>query len=188
MRGTSPTGHRRLPTRPAASPAAPAAHAAGAIPVGVSAAADSPVGASAARSRSASSAAPAATFSCDCGVVMTGTRNCSDSRWVTSGMPAPPPTVATAAMFEAATLLRSNVSPRVARRPASGAAMRLSSSVRVRRTSDRKPGRSTGTTVAVSAERRSLACLLSSRRRVSDPTAAVPAGSALLASAIPVIT
>ena len=62
--------------------------------------------------------------------------------------------------------------------------MRLSSSVRVSRTSDWKPGRSTGTTVAVSAESRSLASLLSSRRRASDPTAAVPAGSALLASAI----
>ena len=81
-------------------------------------------------------------------------------------------------------LLRCNASATASSRPASGAAMRFSSSVRVSRTSDWKPGRSTGTPVAVSAERRSLASLLSSRRRASDPTAAVPAGSALLASAI----
>ena len=55
-----------------------------------------PVGASADSPRSASSAAPAATLSWDCGVVTTGARSRSDSRWVTSGMPAPPPTVATA--------------------------------------------------------------------------------------------
>ena len=85
-------------------------------------------------------------------------------------------------------LLRCNVSSIAASRPASGPAMRFSSSVRVSRTSDWKPGRSTGTTVAVSADRRSLACLLSSRSRVSEPTAAVPAGSALLASAMPART
>ena len=56
-------------------------------------------------------------------------------------------------------LLRCNVSSIAASRPASGSAMRLSSSVRVTRTSERNPGSSAGTTVAVSADSRSLACL-----------------------------
>ena len=41
-------------------------------------------------------AAPAAMASAGSGVVTTGARSCSESRWVTSGMAAPPPTVATA--------------------------------------------------------------------------------------------
>ncbi|MDF2827756.1 MAG: hypothetical protein K0R01_1039 [Mycobacterium sp.] len=66
--------------------------------------------------------------------------------------------------------------------------MRRSSSGRVTRTSEAKPGKATGMTAAVSADNLSLACLQSSRSLVSDPTAAVPAGSGLLASATPEIT
>ncbi len=156
-----------------------------AISVGASAALAMPVGASADSPRSASSAAPAATLSWDCGVVTTGARSRSDSRWVTSGMLAPPPTVATAARPATGIWLRCNISSTVLSTPASGSSMRLSNSVRVNLMSELKPGSSAGTTVAVSADRRSLALRHSSRSRASDPTAAVPAGSALLASAMP---
>jgi hypothetical protein len=44
----------------------------------------------------ASTAAPAAVFNAGAGVVMTGNRSSSESRCVTNGMAAPPPTVATA--------------------------------------------------------------------------------------------
>ena len=67
----------------------------------------------AASALSASTAAPAATFSCDCGVVTTGARSRVDSCCVTSGMFAPPPTVATAEMSDSAMLLRCNVSSTV---------------------------------------------------------------------------
>src|SRR6185295_3114136 len=105
----------------AANPAAPAAQPA-AMPVGASAAAASPVGAipvgaSASSARSATNAAPAATLNCDCGVVTTGVRSRSDSCWVTSGMLAPPPTVATADKLATGMLLRCNVSSMVVSRP-----------------------------------------------------------------------
>ncbi len=47
--------------------------------------------------RTARRAAPRAAVSSGCGVVITGTRSCSDSAVVTAGMLAPPPTEATAA-------------------------------------------------------------------------------------------
>jgi hypothetical protein len=85
-------------------------------------------------------------------------------------------------------LLRCNVSSMVVSRPASGSDMRFSSSLRVTLTSELKPGSSAGTTAAVSADSRSLACRASSRSRASDPSPNVPVGSALLASAIPANT
>ena len=85
-------------------------------------------------------------------------------------------------------LLRCNVSSMVVSRPASGSEMRFSSSLRVTLTSELKPGSSAGTTVAVSADSRSLACRASSRSRASDPSPSVPVGSASLASAIPATT
>ena len=102
-----------------ASPAAPAAQpaAVGAMPVGVSAAGAIPVAASAV---SAMSAAPAATLNCDCGVVTTGARSRVDSCWVTSGMFAPPPTVATAEMLVAGMLLRCNASSTASSTPFRG--------------------------------------------------------------------
>ena len=66
------------------------------------------------------SAAPAATLSCDWGVVTTGARSRADSCWVTSGMLAPPPTVATAEMFATGMLLRCSVSSMASSSPASG--------------------------------------------------------------------
>ena len=66
--------------------------------------------------------------------------------------------------------------------------MSRSSSALVTRTSELKPGSSAGITAAVSADSRSLACLHSSRSRVSDPTAAVLAGSESRASAMPAMT
>ena len=47
--------------------------------------------------------APSAAVSCGCGVVTTGAQRCSESRWVISGMRAPPPTVATAETLAAGT-------------------------------------------------------------------------------------
>src|SRR6476659_548256 len=47
--------------------------------------------------------APSAAVSCGCGVVTTGARRCSESRWVIKGMRAPPPTVATAETLVAGT-------------------------------------------------------------------------------------
>ena len=52
--------------------------------------------------------------------------------------------------------------------------MRFSSSLRVTLMSELKPGSSAGTTVAVSADSRSLACRASSRSRASDPSPSVP--------------
>ncbi len=112
------------------------------MPVGASAAGAMPVAASA---LSATSAAPAATLSWDCGVVTTGARSRVDSCWVTSGMFAPPPTVATAETFASGMLLRCNVSSTVLSTPASGSAMSCSNSVRVTRTSEVNPGSSAGT-------------------------------------------
>ena len=131
----------------------------------------------------ASTAAPVAAANPGWGSVTMGTRSCSDSRWVINGIAAPPPTVATADRLATGILLRSNISPSASRKPASGWSSRLSSSARVTRTSDTDPGSSTGMVVAVSADSRSLAARHSPRSRVSEPTAAVPAGSASSASA-----
>ena len=157
--------------------------AAAAIPVGAM-----PVGASPSRLWLATSAAPAAMFSSAWGVVTTGARSCSDSRCVTSGIAAPPPTVAIAEICCAATPLLSNVSPMRLSKPSRGSEMSCSNSGRVTRTSERNPGRSTGIAVAVSADSRSLAARHSSRNLASGPTAAVPEVSAALLSETPANT
>ncbi|SHX25364.1 Uncharacterised protein [Mycobacteroides abscessus subsp. abscessus] len=56
------------------------------------------------------------------------------------------------------------------------------------RSADAKPGRLAFTDVAVSDERRSLACRHWSRSWDSEPTAAVPAGSASDESLMPAMT
>ena len=109
-----PLRRRLLPGRRRPPPSRPRS---GAMPVGVSAAGAIPVAASAV---SAMSAAPAATLNCDCGVVTTGARSRVDSCWVTSGMFAPPPTVATAETLVAGMLLRCNVSSTALSTPARG--------------------------------------------------------------------
>ncbi len=135
-RGRSPTKHRRRPPdSPPARPRRPPTRR-GPIAVGSSAAGARPVGAWASMLSLATSAAPAATFSAASGVVTTGARSRSDSRWVTSGMAAPPPTVATAATSAAANPLRCNVSSIAPISPPSGAAISFSSSGRVTRTSE----------------------------------------------------
>jgi hypothetical protein len=85
---------------------APAAHPivgakpVGASPIGAMLVGAMPVGAmpvwSSSNPLAATTAAPAAIPKTGSGVVTTGARSCSDSRWVTSGIAAPPPTVATA--------------------------------------------------------------------------------------------
>ena len=125
----------------------------------------------------ASSAAPAAAFSAGCGVVTTGTRNCSDSRWVTNGIAAPPPTVATAESEAAGIRLRCNISPSASIRPVSGSLIRFSSSARVTRMSEWYPGSSEINSVEVWADNCSFACRDWSRSRASAPTAMVPVES-----------
>ena len=173
----------------AACPAAPTAQAAGARPVGASAAVGaSPVGASEAVPRAARIAAPTAAVAPGRGVVTTGARKSSDSRWLITGIAAPPPTVATAARRDAGIRLRSRASPSASRKPVNGSAIRPSNSVRVSLTSARYPGRSTGTTVAMSEDSRSLARRHSARNLVSPPTAAVPDGSRWPAARAPART
>nr|CRL67667.1 hypothetical protein CPGR_00539 [Mycolicibacterium malmesburyense] len=119
---------------------------------------------------------------------MTGARRCVDSCCVTSGMFAPPPTVATAETFANGILLCCNVSWMALSTPSSDSAISCSSSVRVTRTSEVNPGRSAWMTAAVSADSCSLATRASLRSRASELTAAVPAGSASLAAAMPAMT
>lgn len=109
-----------------------AAHAVGAMLVGASAAVTAiPVGASFAIPRCAMMAAPVAAARPGVGMVITGTRSCSDRRWVIIGIAAPPPTVATAARLAAGIWLPSNTSARASRKPANGSVMTLSSSALV---------------------------------------------------------
>ena len=108
---------------------------------------------------------------------MTGACEWSESSEVISGMLAPPPMVTTAATFVQLILLRSNAFSSAVNTPSSVGAIRLSSSVRVTRIPEWYPGSSAISSVTVSVESRSLASRHSSRSLVSDPTAAVPAGS-----------
>ncbi|KMO72318.1 hypothetical protein MOBUDSM44075_04070 [Mycolicibacterium obuense] len=120
--------------------------------------------------RSANSSAPVAAAICGCTVVRSGARNASESRCVTSGMRAPPPTVTTAV---GVTRARFSTSTIVTTRRSSGSAISASSSPRVTRTGPRAPA----TAVAVTCDSRSLAARLSARRSSSEATAEVPAGS-----------
>ena len=108
---------------------------------------------------------------------MTGACEWSESSEVISGMLAPPPMVTTAATFVQLILLRSNAFSSAVNTPSSVGAIRLSSSVRVTRIPEWYPGSSAISSVTVSVDSRSLALRHSSRSLVSDPTAAVPAGS-----------
>ena len=93
--------------------------------------------------------------------------------------------VTTAETFVQLILLRSNAFSSAVSTPSSGCAIRLSNSARVTRIPERYPGSSAISSVTVSADSRSLASRHSSRSRVSDPTAAVPAGSTPPALAMP---
>ena len=113
----STSDHASAPT---ADEAPPAPNAAAATVAVTGAAGAMVVAVSTIRLRCAISAAPSAAVSCGCGVVTTVVRRCSESRWVISGMRAPPPTVATAEMLASGTRLRSSVSTRAATNSASG--------------------------------------------------------------------
>nr|WP_286178118.1 hypothetical protein [Arthrobacter sp. SLBN-53] len=113
----------------------------------------------------------------------TGVLVCSDSFWVTSGILAPPPTVAITEISDHPILLRCNRLSSSESTKAKGSTSSDSNSALVTRTTERTPGRSTGTSVAVAPDNRSLACRHCSRSTPSCPTAAVAAGSASLTSA-----
>ena len=82
-------------------------------------------------------AAPAAAATPGPGTVMTGTRNCSDSRWAITGIAAAPPTVAIAARFATGIRLRSNTSANASMKSENGPARMLSTSALVSATSAR---------------------------------------------------
>ena len=96
-----------------------------------------PVGASASAPNAANSAAPTAALRAGCGVVTTGSRVCSESRCVTRGILAPPPTTASAARPVGAVPLRSVISSKAEMTPSSGDRISSCSSSRVSRMSAR---------------------------------------------------
>ena len=89
-----PGGDRHVARGPATRPARPVRRRGGTATAG--AVGVSVVAGSSAREVAARSDAPAAAVSWGCGVVTTWVRRCCESRWVRSGMRAPPPMVATA--------------------------------------------------------------------------------------------
>ena len=107
--------------------------------------------------RAARSAPPIAPVRLGRGVVITGTRRCSDRVVVMTGMAAPPPIEATAARSAGRTPARSMVSCRTATNSDRARPIASSSSVRVSRTSPRKLGSSAGKAVTVTVDSRSLA-------------------------------
>ncbi|CAM3286331.1 hypothetical protein MYFR107205_02540 [Mycolicibacterium frederiksbergense] len=111
-------------------------------------------------------------------MLTTGLWVCADNCRVTNGMLAPPPAVAITDTSTQLILLRCNRLSSSSRTCCSGSASSESNSARVTRTTDRYPGSSTGISVAVAADNRSLACRHSSRSAPSRPTAAVAPGSA----------
>src|SRR5882757_8588893 len=125
LNSTGAGGATTSVTSPESSDQASAAGAMAAATVGGAAATAGAVGVSVVAVSSdcepvARSDAPAAAVSWGCGVVTTWVRRCCESRWVRSGMRAPPPMVATALTCAGWTPLRSSVSSSAARKPSSG--------------------------------------------------------------------